>query len=380
MAVFTAGFAETGQDEGLKLQEAIVEMANAAGMPIVGPNCMGVYNRRRGVKFHADVDQNGDGGNVSIVGQSGTHTINMTTAAQRAGIRVGRGISIGNAVVVNEADYLEYLRDDPETEVIGMYLEGLKDGRRFFKALRETTPNKPVVIWKGGQTSAGQRATRSHTGLAGDGLGDLGRDDQADRRDPGDQRRRGDRRHPGAGALRAAAGTPPGADGDDRRAVRGDLGRLRARRPRGAGAGGQLLRAAGRVLQRDRRLLPQPVRHGEHDRACGRRGQPAQDDGHPRRGPEHRRHGLRVHGELLRALLEGRAGAVRRDDADPGRFPHAHWPAAGDGDAPRPQGRGRDPAARRRDRPRLRGLPVPSTAPLSPSRAWSRTGSGSRRG
>ena len=163
MAVFTAGFAETGQDEGLKLQEAIVEMANAAGMPIVGPNCMGVYNRRRGVKFHSDVDQNDDGGNVSIVGQSGTHTINMTTAAQRAGIRVGRGISIGNAVVVNEADYLEYLRDDPETEVIGMYLEGLKDGRRFFKALRETTPHKPVVIWKGGQTSAGQRATRSHT-------------------------------------------------------------------------------------------------------------------------------------------------------------------------------------------------------------------------
>ena len=73
MAVFTAGFAETGQDEGLKLQEAIVEMANAAGMPIVGPNCMGVYNRRRGVKFHSDVDQNDDGGNVSIVGQSGTH-------------------------------------------------------------------------------------------------------------------------------------------------------------------------------------------------------------------------------------------------------------------------------------------------------------------
>ena len=117
---------------------------------------MGVYNRRLGVKFHSDVDQ-GDGGNVSIIGQSGTHTINMTTAAQRAGIKVGRAVSIGNAVIVNEADYLEYMRDDPETEVIGMYLEGLKDGRRFFEALKETTRTKPVVIWKGGQTSAGQR-------------------------------------------------------------------------------------------------------------------------------------------------------------------------------------------------------------------------------
>ena len=162
MAVFTAGFAETGEEEGLKLQQAVVEMANGDGMPIVGPNCMGVYNRRLGVKFHSDVDQ-GDGGNVSIIGQSGTHTINMTTAAQRAGIRVGRAVSIGNAVIVNEADYLEYLRDDPETEVIGMYLEGLKDGRRFFEALKDTTRTKPVVIWKGGQTAAGQRATRSHT-------------------------------------------------------------------------------------------------------------------------------------------------------------------------------------------------------------------------
>jgi acyl-CoA synthetase (NDP forming) len=162
MAIFSAGFAETGEEEAAQLQEQIVKLANDAGMPIVGPNCMGVYNRRQGVKFSDGVEQ-GEGGNVSILGQSGTHTIGATTMAQRAGIKVGRGISFGNAVVVNEADYLEYLRDDPDTEVIGMYLEGVKDGRRFYEALRETTPRKPVVIWKGGQTAAGQRATRSHT-------------------------------------------------------------------------------------------------------------------------------------------------------------------------------------------------------------------------
>ena len=134
MAIFSAGFAETGEEDAAQLQEQIVKIANDAGMPIVGPNCMGVYNRRRGVKFTADVEQ-GEGGNVSILGQSGTHTIGATTMAQRAGIKVGRGISFGNAVVVNEADYLEYLRDDDDTEVIGMYLEGVKDGRRFYEAL-----------------------------------------------------------------------------------------------------------------------------------------------------------------------------------------------------------------------------------------------------
>ena len=162
MAIFSAGFAETGEEEAAQLQDRIVELANEAGMPIVGPNCMGVYNRRQGVKFSDGVDQ-GEGGNVSILGQSGTHTIGASTMAQRVGVKVSRGISFGNAVVVNEADYLEYLRDDPDTEVIGVYLEGVKDGRRFFEALRETTPRKPVVIWKGGQTAAGQRATRSHT-------------------------------------------------------------------------------------------------------------------------------------------------------------------------------------------------------------------------
>lgn len=162
MAIFSAGFAETGEEEAAQLQDRIVELANEAGMPIVGPNCMGVYNRRQGVKFSDGVEQ-GEGGTVSILGQSGTHTIGAATMAQRVGVKVSRGISFGNAVVVNEADYLEYLRDDPDTEVIGVYLEGVKDGRRFFEALRETTPRKPVVIWKGGQTAAGQRATRSHT-------------------------------------------------------------------------------------------------------------------------------------------------------------------------------------------------------------------------
>ena len=162
IAAFTAGFAETGEAEGIQLQDAIVQMANDAGMVLVGPNCMGVYNRRLGVKFHSDVSH-GEGGNVSFIGQSGTHTIGMTVLAERQGIKVTRAISFGNAAVVNESDYLEYLADDDDTEVIGVYIEGVQDGRRFFETLRDVTRRKPVVIWKGGQTEVGARATRSHT-------------------------------------------------------------------------------------------------------------------------------------------------------------------------------------------------------------------------
>ena len=162
MVVFTAGFAETDEELGMQLQERIVEMARADGLPIVGPNCMGVHNARLGVRFSPDQPKE-DGGSVSYIAQSGTHGASISMLSPQLGIGVTRTVSIGNAVVLNEADYLEYLRDDPDTKYIGMYLEGVKDGRRFFEVLRETTKTKPVVIWKGGQNEAGQRATRSHT-------------------------------------------------------------------------------------------------------------------------------------------------------------------------------------------------------------------------
>lgn len=159
---FTAGFAEVGDPEGIELQDRLATRATESGIVLIGPNCMGVYNRRLGVKFTADVRQ-GDGGDVSFIGQSGTHSINLTLLAELAGLGVTRAISIGNAITTNESDYLEYLRDDPDTSVIGMYVEGMRDGRRFFEVLRDTTPRKPVVLWKGGRTSAGSRATLSHT-------------------------------------------------------------------------------------------------------------------------------------------------------------------------------------------------------------------------
>ena len=164
---FTAGFAETGDEQGLALQEQILGLLREDGMPAIGPNCMGVYNRTLGLRFHAAQDVGADehdGGALSILSQSGTHGVNLTVGAQRAGVRVGRTISFGNALVVSESDLLAYLRDDEGTEAIAIYLEGVREGRRFFELLRETTQRKPVVVWRGGESQAGARAVRSHTG------------------------------------------------------------------------------------------------------------------------------------------------------------------------------------------------------------------------
>jgi acyl-CoA synthetase (NDP forming) len=81
------------------------------------------------------------------------------------GIKISKSVSYGNAVVLDSTDFLEYLGEDEDTEVIGLYVEGVKDGRRFFDRLRDVAARKPVVIWKGGDTEAGARAAASHTGV-----------------------------------------------------------------------------------------------------------------------------------------------------------------------------------------------------------------------
>jgi acyl-CoA synthetase (NDP forming) len=163
ISMFTSGFAETKEPQGIELQARLVEMCSNAEMPLVGPNCMGVYNRQLAVKFGNGLEH-GDGGDVSVVSQSGTHGIGITNGAQSHGVKVRRTISIGNSIILNESHYLEYLMNDPETPAIAMYLEGTKDGRRFFETLRAAARRKPVIILKGGRSTAGGRAVNSHTG------------------------------------------------------------------------------------------------------------------------------------------------------------------------------------------------------------------------
>ena len=160
---FTSGFAETGEEMGIKLQDTLTEMARAADFNVVGPNCMGLYLPKVGVRFSADVGYEDDG-KIGFLSQSGTHGIMFSLVAGANGLNLSRCASFGNAIVLDASEYLEYLTEDDETEVIGLYLEGVKDGKRFFKALKAASAKKPVVVWKGGQTDAGARATMSHTG------------------------------------------------------------------------------------------------------------------------------------------------------------------------------------------------------------------------
>jgi acyl-CoA synthetase (NDP forming) len=160
---FTSGFAETGEEIGIKLQEQLTAMAREANFNLVGPNCMGLYLPKAGVRFNADAPVT-DAGKIGFLSQSGTHGIMFSLVSAANGLYVSRCASFGNAVVLDVSDYVEYLMLDDDTEVIGMYVEGVKDGRRFFEVLREACRRKPVVVWKGGQTEAGARATMSHTG------------------------------------------------------------------------------------------------------------------------------------------------------------------------------------------------------------------------
>ncbi len=160
---FTSGFAETGEELGVQLQERLTTMARESGFNLVGPNCMGLYLPRAGVRFNADAPV-ADDGRIGFLSQSGTHGIMFTLVADALGMHLSRCASFGNAVVLDVSDYLDYLMQDDETDVIGMYVEGVKNGRKFFATLREACKRKPVVVWKGGQTDAGARATMSHTG------------------------------------------------------------------------------------------------------------------------------------------------------------------------------------------------------------------------
>jgi acyl-CoA synthetase (NDP forming) len=160
---FTSGFSETTEELGIRLERQLKEIALASDIALVGPNCMGLYNPEIGLCNFPDLNT-GAAGDVCFISQSGTHTINFSSQAPLRGIRVNKAASIGNVLMLEGADYLDLMTDDPRTRVIGMYIEGVRDGRRFFESLRRAARRFPVVVWKGGMTEAGARATFSHTG------------------------------------------------------------------------------------------------------------------------------------------------------------------------------------------------------------------------
>jgi acetate---CoA ligase (ADP-forming) subunit alpha len=160
---FTSGFSETGEELGIRLESQLREIALGSNIALVGPNCMGLANPSLGLCNFPD-EKAGEPGDVCFISQSGTHTINFCMQAPSRGIRVHLAASIGNVLVLDAADYVDLMAEDTATRVLGMYLEGVRDGRRFFASLRSAAARHPVVVWKGGVTDAGARATLSHTG------------------------------------------------------------------------------------------------------------------------------------------------------------------------------------------------------------------------
>lgn len=165
--LFTAGYKEMGTDEGRALEEELAQLARASGMRLIGPNCMGIYAPRSGLSFFPELTR--EHGPVGIISHSGSLANILCRIAPQRGIRFSKAISLGNECDLTSADFLHYLAKDQETGLIGAYIEGIKDGARFFEALRAASLQKPVILWKVGLTSAGAQAAASHTGaLAGD--------------------------------------------------------------------------------------------------------------------------------------------------------------------------------------------------------------------
>jgi acyl-CoA synthetase (NDP forming) len=163
---FTAGFRETGDAEMADLEREVVGRLTGARIRVFGPNCMGLYVPESKLAFMPGFPT--ESGPVGFISQSGGNAGEMVYTAAVRGIRFSKVVSYGNAADVDESELLTYLADDPDTEVICAYIEGIKDGRRFLGAVRKAASAKPTVILKGGRTAAGTRAVMSHTAsLAG---------------------------------------------------------------------------------------------------------------------------------------------------------------------------------------------------------------------
>ena len=164
--LLTARLAETSRADAIKLEEKILRRARELGIRLIGPNCMGIYYPKRGLSFNYDFPT--ESGKVGAIFQSGGASTELVRYASLRGIRFSKVISYGNALDLNESDFLDYLSRDSETEIILIYIEGVKDGRKFHQILRNTASSKPVIVLKAGRGSAGTRAVVSHTAsLAG---------------------------------------------------------------------------------------------------------------------------------------------------------------------------------------------------------------------
>ncbi|MEM3769667.1 MAG: CoA-binding protein [Candidatus Bathyarchaeia archaeon] len=172
--IISSGFGEIGNHE---LERKVVEIAKKAGIRVLGPNCLGVYDSKTGVDMlflpETKILTTGEEvvatprpmrGNIAIVTQSGAFGVAALDYLAGRQIGVSKFVSFGNKSDVDEAEMLHYLYYDDETKVILLYVEDIKNGKTFIEAASEVTRKKPVIALKAGKTEAGARAAASHTG------------------------------------------------------------------------------------------------------------------------------------------------------------------------------------------------------------------------
>ncbi|HLR13598.1 MAG TPA: acetate--CoA ligase family protein [Burkholderiaceae bacterium] len=164
--ILAAGFRETGE-QGERLEAEVLRVAQENGVRIIGPNTSGMFNLHKNVNL-LSLEAVRPGG-IGIVSQSGNMLLALAMEAEHNGfIGFSTYVGPGNQTDVGFNDYLEYLGEDPNTDVAVLYVEGFRDGRALLEVARKVTPKKPVVIYKSGATEVGKKSAASHTGaLAG---------------------------------------------------------------------------------------------------------------------------------------------------------------------------------------------------------------------
>ena len=164
--LYTAGFSETGDELRSQWEAEIVARARDARVRLIGPNCMGLYVPGVGLAFMGGFPR--EPGNVFLLSQSGANAGDIIGGLSRRGVRFSKAVSFGNGADLRAHHFFDYAADDPQSEVVIAYMEGIQDGRALFAALKRCAAVKPTIVLKGGLSAAGARAANSHTGsLAG---------------------------------------------------------------------------------------------------------------------------------------------------------------------------------------------------------------------
>ncbi len=162
IAVTSAGFEETGKPEGKELAEQVKTICREKGLYLIGPNCIGTANRLNGLClsfYPLDLPRRGK---IAFISQSGGVGTSLSTLMSAEAFPLGKFVSVGNKTVLDEVDFLEYLVEDKETNIICFYLEDLRRGREFIELAKRSA--KPVIVYMAGITPYGVESSRSHTG------------------------------------------------------------------------------------------------------------------------------------------------------------------------------------------------------------------------